>query len=534
MKYKMFFITLLCLHSLFLSGASAAKSGRIPYQSLPLYGHYGEPYDFLTLFTSQFFGNLDQTRLQELGTKFVRNQLCATNPFTAFTPQSFAITIHGSHNADNALVPTPWNICWHHWRFGSQNNISAQVLMGLFEPVGLGAALDLPFNALASLSVHPHNQDLSPNNARFIPQPDREIISFFAAAQAPEDNRSTLVFTLIINNPVLQKALLDQKITAASLPYYSQPFSSWLALLQQYIPQLTNDADKKALADAIEILRLSSESFYEIMPPAQPWQAFTPADALALTPEELAWIATSAAPAPTSSQKVASSAQLGATAQPNALTDEQLAKLLAEGAFGFNEEPDFPATTDQTVINFFTSLLRIPASQPAAPAAASAPRAPMPSSRQPSRSATQAKVQANLDLSTLRRDLPAALQRIPTQQQTTLDVPVFGQTTPSAYVPAQTLLPLPRRQPPARPAYTPSAASSTSPERTLPKQNTTEKIFELSQELRAWLDRIPFSSENEILIKQSLNQRKKPEALKTEIDENILNIIKYIKNKSKS
>ncbi len=516
MKYKIFFITFLCLYTLHISAASAARPDYKAYQSLPLYGHYTPAkYEFLTLFTSQSFGNPGQIKLQELGERFTRNQLCATNPFIAFQTQSFAITIHGSQNVHNKLVPTPWNICWHYWRFGSKNNVSAQVLMGLFEPVGLGAAQDLPFNTLASLLVNPHDQHLSPNNAQFTPQPGREIISFFAAAHASEDNQSALVFTLIINNPVLQQALLEQKITTARSDY-QQPFHHWLTLLQNFIPQLTHEEDKRALANAIEILKLSSESFYGRMQPAQPWQAFTPTDAL--TPEELAWIATSAAPAPNSSQQVASSAQLGATAQStDELTDEQLAELLAAGVFDF-EEPSFaePPKTSAFPTNpkdalsdeeFFEFLAKQQSkSHPSLPPAPVLPTKVSVLPQAPQRP-------SQIDLHTLKRDLPRALGTIPADQTTTLDASFFGPTESSA------------------PTYT--ASPSTGTKVPLPKQRTIENFFELSQELRAWLDKIIFSSENETSIKETLNRRKKSIELKTEINNKTSNIIQYIKNKLK-
>ncbi len=168
---------------------------------MPQFGHYANPYRFFTVYSSLCLDNVPLTILQDTEEKLSDEFKKALHINRKQTVTNFFIQIIGSINAESRshqIISTPWNIVWHAWALGTRQ-AQVTITAGLLGCNGvLKEQSSIGINELRGLSVHIHDQCYSPNNGQFLPEPGRQILTFFPTAHYQE--KTAFGMTLLIND----------------------------------------------------------------------------------------------------------------------------------------------------------------------------------------------------------------------------------------------------------------------------------------------------------------------------------------------
>jgi hypothetical protein len=213
--------------------------------NMPQFGHYGAPYQFFTVYESLCLNDVQLSELianqadfsEQFKTALKTNHQPIATDFFIQIVGTVDISTDQTRGADHS-IRTPWNVVWHAWALGHKQ-ASINITAGLLGCNGVAPQpSSIALNSCAPLSVHIHDNCYSPNNGQFSPQPGRQIITFFPAAQLKP--RTAFGMTLLINDSQatkhsLQKVLSDVQplthntiekllITANILLYVAQGF----------------------------------------------------------------------------------------------------------------------------------------------------------------------------------------------------------------------------------------------------------------------------------------------------------------------
>lgn len=221
---------------------------------IPLFGHYGTPYVMLNplAFIENNISSLPnlapESLLKELGSLLSAPD--AENKINFYT------TVWGMPT-DEDLKNRQYNLIYHTaavpWLRGSagfnESEFGIKLPIGIFEPNGImpAAEASAAFNSVnpEDVSIHPVEGDpaFSPNNVRFVIDPNRSIVTFWSVAFNPDKSKAAVAFNLIILNPDIQYALLQQKKSI------KEPRRFWTKL-NELVNSLIENKDDRAAFEA--------------------------------------------------------------------------------------------------------------------------------------------------------------------------------------------------------------------------------------------------------------------------------------------
>lgn len=178
-----------------------------PGSHYPLFGHYyGHGYHFMSHITFTHPLTREQAHF------FTPAAVAVVDGPPALPDPTFLLKITGTRgNKVNNIarpeldtlerVPPPWNTLFHRWS-RIPNNGSQPVQMGMFDRVG-AQGNDLPSERLGGVSVNPHGDQFSPDNAKFSPTGETQFITFGLIGS--HNGRTLLTYEVLIDNEKAQR-----------------------------------------------------------------------------------------------------------------------------------------------------------------------------------------------------------------------------------------------------------------------------------------------------------------------------------------